>query len=103
MIDHGEVVVQGTPDEIKRGFTKISVVEATIRQIEDRFNVELTALEKVRQVELSSTGVLPKFTIHTESGIDLTEEISAVLGSDNIESLVTRAPTLEEAYLTLLS
>ena len=102
MINRGELVALGTPNEIKRGFTKISIVEATIRQIEDRFSGEISGLEKVRQVETSATGPLPKFTIHVEAGADLDDRITEILGPDNIESMVTRDPTLEEAYVTLL-
>jgi len=45
---------------------------------------------------------LQKLTLHITPDADVREAVVTLVGPENVESLVARDPTLEEAYLTLL-
>jgi hypothetical protein len=53
-------------------------------------------------VRFDAGGAFQKLIIHIRLGCDLQDSICDRVGKDNIENIATRAPTLEEAYLSIL-
>ncbi len=102
IINKGQIVASGTPSEIKRRFSKVSVIEVIMRQSQPGATENLKPVQGIERVISSSDGPLQKLTIHVLPGIEVKDEITQVLGQSNIESLVMRDPTLEEAYLSIL-
>ena len=102
MVNKGKLVALGSPTDIKRRFSKISVVEVTVKEDLKGLADELARLEGVQRVDLGADGVLHKLTIQTSIGIDLMEQITAIAGGAGIENIVNRELTLEEAYLNIL-
>ena len=102
IINKGGIVASGTPSEIKRRFSKVSVIEVIMRQSQLSAAENLKPVQGIERVISSSDGPLQKLTIHVLPGIEVQDEITQVLGQSNIESLVMRDPTLEEAYLSIL-
>ena len=102
MINHGTLVAIGTPAEIKRGFSKVTVVEVTVKQTRAGLLDALRQLDGVIRVDAGVDGLLPKFTVQTEIDADLRDEIGGIIGVGNVDEIAVRDPTLEEAYLNIL-
>jgi len=101
IIDRGQIIASGTPTDIKRRFSKISVLEVILRQVRVRAADELAPVAGVKRVLSTTDGPIQKLTIHTVPGADVSQDVSRVLGPANVESIVSRDPTLEEAYISI--
>ncbi len=62
---------------------------------------DLTHIAGIERVTSSSDGLIQKLTIHIKPDAEVKEEVTKILGADNIESFIARDPTLEEAYLSI--
>ncbi len=102
IINRGELVALGSPTDIKREFSKVSVREVTVSQTRPGLADDLRRIEAVQRVDVMAEGMLSKFVIQVDARADLTSEIATTIGADNVEGVVTREPTLEEAYLSIL-
>ncbi len=103
IIDKGRIIATGSPSEIKRQFSKIAVMEVLCRRVGPEMVNSLNAVDGVERVSSSSDGPIQKLTIHARPGLQIEKEVERILGRDNIDSIVTRDPTLEEAYLSIFS
>lgn len=102
IIDRGELAAVGAPSEIKRQFSQLGIIEVTVNRPREQLVAELSEIEAVERVESSGEGALQKVTVFTRFGVDLRERIAETVGPEIIESLVSRDPTLEEAYINIL-
>ena len=102
IIDRGELAAVGTPSEIKRQFSRLGIIEVTVNRPREGLVAEVSLIEAVERVESSGEGALQKLTVSIAFGADLKEKIAETVGPENIESLVSRDPTLEEAYINIL-
>ena len=102
IIDKGEMAAVGTPSEIKRQFSRLGIIEVTVNRPREDLAGEVAGLEDVERVESTGEGALQKLTISVSFGTDPREKIVGIVGPENIESLVSRDPTLEEAYINIL-
>ena len=103
LIDHGRLVALGTPDEIKRNFSRLTVIEVVVNQTRETLTAELSNIEGVQHVETSAEGIFQKITIAVKAGVDARDQITTTIGAERIESLILRDPTLEEAYVSILT
>lgn len=101
IIDKGTIIASGTPSEIKRRFSKVAVLEVILRQSQVNAVGDLSQIPAIKHVTSISDGPIQKLTIHTTPGSEVREEVTKVLGAGNIESIVMRDPTLEEAYISI--
>jgi ABC-2 type transport system ATP-binding protein len=102
IINRGQVIANGTPREIKRSFSKIIVCEAICRQTAAGALEKVQALAGVQRVNSSPDGPLQRLTIHAAPGTEVKASVTSIIGEGNIESIVMRDPTLEEAYLSII-
>ena len=102
LIDKGRLVALGTPNEIKRNFSRVAIIEIVVNRTRASLAEELSGVDGVRRVETSVEGVLQKFAIFVDAGADVRTRIEEIAGPDAIESQVLREPTLEEAYVSIL-
>lgn len=102
IIDRGEMAAVGTPSEIKRQFSQVGIVEVTVNRPREDLVARISELEAVERVESSGEGPFQKLNISVAYGSDIRERIVEAVDSENIESLVSRDPTLEEAYINIL-
>ncbi len=102
-VDHGKVVAEGTPEDFKRRFSGIKVIDVVVRDPRAGLIEEIEALEGVQRVDAGSEGVLQKLTVQMALEADVRDELVAVVGESNVDGLVEREPSLEEAYLTMLT
>ena len=80
----------------------MGIVEVTVNRPREDLAAAISELQDVERVESSGEGPFQKLTVLVAHGADLRERIVDTVGSDNIESLVSRDPTLEEAYINIL-
>ena len=102
IIDRGELAAVGTPGEIKRRFSRLGIIEVTVNRPRERLVEEVSEIDLVERVESAAEGPFQKLTISVAFGTDRREKIAETVGAENIESLVSRDPTLEEAYINIL-
>ncbi len=102
LIDKGRLVALGTPSEIKRNFSRVEIVEMVVNRTRESLTEEISDIDGVRRVELSTEGVLQKVAVFVEAGADVRPRIEETVGVEAIENLVVREPTLEEAYVSIL-
>jgi ABC-2 type transport system ATP-binding protein len=57
IIDHGKVLVTGTPDELKRGIAAETVIEVKVERPEEAFRTTVAALPSVREVQMMPGGL----------------------------------------------
>jgi ABC-2 type transport system ATP-binding protein len=103
IINNGSLVALGTPREIKQGFSKVNVAEATIRAPRKGLVEELGRLDGVQRITSSSDGPFQRITLYTGVGVSLDGRVQDLVGQDNLEQFVSREPTLEEAYISILN
>ena len=102
IIDLGRLLVSGTPTEVKRTFSNIRITEVTLREPRADLLEELERLPQVQRVTSGTEDAFQKLTIHTRPDTDFREWVIRTVGEANIENLVVRDPTLEEAYVSIL-
>ncbi len=101
IIDGGTIIASGSPLDIKRKFSKIAVCEVILRQSVINAVEDLSSIPGIGRVTSILDGPIQKLTIHLEAGVEIQEKITEQLGTDLVESIIMREPTLEEAYLSI--
>ncbi len=104
----GELVAEGTPAQLKARDTAGSVVEVeTFSGIDAagvRGRVEAVgALPGVRSVVVDDSPVGETMVVQVEPGADVTAAVLGALTGIRVGRVVTREPTLEDAYVQLVS
>ena len=102
MINKGKLVALGSPTEIKLRFSKINIVEVIVKDARRSLVEELGKISGIERVDAGADGAFQKVICHCKLGADLQGRISETVGKPSIENIVTRTPTLEEAYLSIL-
>ncbi len=103
LIDHGEIVAEGSPSEIKRRISGLSVVEIQMRALPDDLIERLRSLSGVSSVTMTQDGMLYRIVVQAAPDPQLRQRITALLDEGAVESVLEREPTLEEAYLKILA
>lgn len=102
IINEGSVVAQGRPSEIKRTFSRITVFEVILRKPDPNADNALSSISDIGQIDTTFDGPIQKLTITVKPGAEIEGSLKNAIGPENIESMVRRDPTLEEAYLNIL-
>jgi ABC-2 type transport system ATP-binding protein len=102
IISKGQITAAGTPREIKRSFSKIIVCEAICRTAATGIIEKIQSLAGIQLVNAVPDGPLQRLTIHAVPGTEVQTPVKGILGDGNVESIVMRDPTLEEAYLSII-
>jgi len=102
IINHGSIVADGTPSEIKRGFSNTSIIEIILRRTNPDAAQAIAGVKGVEEVASNFDGPVQTLTVHVSPSDHVQAGLEQALGADNIESMVRRDPTLEEAYLSIL-
>jgi ABC-2 type transport system ATP-binding protein len=102
IINKGTVVVRGKPSDIKRKFSHIMVYEIILRRSNPDIVHALSGIGGVEQVATTFDGPIQKLTICASANREVEPGFRQTIGQDNIETMVKRDPTLEEAYLSIL-
>ena len=102
IINHGRLVAEGTPAEIKRDFGAATVTEATLRRDAPGLLDAVSALPGVEFAELVPDGVFLKLRVFSSNGGSPLARMQEIAGEANLEGVLQRERTLEEAYIAIL-
>ena len=103
LIDHGRIVAEGSPGEIKRRISHLSVIELQLRSLPAALLAQIEAVTGVSSVAASQDGMLHRIVVQAAPDAGARETITALVDDAIVESVLEREPTLEEAYLRILA
>ncbi len=103
VIANGEIVAQGTPAELKAGVADGSVVEVELFGVEEDSVERVRALDGVRTATLEDRDQKQLLIVQTAPGLELTHAILSQLNGASIGRVSSREPTLEDAYVQLVT
>jgi ABC-2 type transport system ATP-binding protein len=97
IIDHGRVLVTGTPAELKRGVGAETVIEVHVERPGAAFRAQVTGLPAVREVQQTPTGL--RVLAHSREGL-LPKLVEAALPF-GLRDVAVHEPTLETVFIQL--
>jgi ABC-2 type transport system ATP-binding protein len=97
IIDHGKVLVTGTPAELKRGLGAETVVDIQVERGEDQLRAAVLALPTVRDVKVTGTGL--QVLAHSREGL-LPRLVEAAMPY-GLRDVAVHEPTLEMVFIQL--
>ncbi|HZQ80590.1 MAG TPA: ABC transporter ATP-binding protein [Gaiellaceae bacterium] len=103
VINHGQIVAEGTPAELKRRATGKSVIEIEAFGVDELVVERLRALEGVDAVSVEHVDQAQLVAIQSQHGPALIPALLAALGPITVGRVVAREPSLEDAYVELVS
>jgi ABC-2 type transport system ATP-binding protein len=103
VINHGLIVAEGTPAELKRRSTARGVIEIEAFGVDDAIVARLRALAGVDSVSVEEIEQAHVVAIQSEHGPALIPALLAEFAGVTVGRVVAREPTLEDAYVELVS
>jgi ABC-2 type transport system ATP-binding protein len=103
VISKGKIVAEGTPRDLKGMVTEGSVVEVEVYGIDEASVDRLRGLGGVRNVSVEDREQAQVIVVQTAAGEELTHAILSRLDGATVGRVSTREPTLEDAYVALVS
>ena len=103
VIARGRIVAEGTPAELKDHVVDSTVVEVEVFGIEEREVSRVRELAGVTSVSLEERDQVQVLTIQSPRGLELTTELRTKLDGARIGRIAAREPTLEDAYVALVT
>jgi ABC-2 type transport system ATP-binding protein len=103
VIAKGKIVAEGTPGELKSRVASGSVTEVEVYGVPEETVERLKQLEGVLAVWVEEREQTQVLGVQTRADIQLTAAILAHLDGANVGRVAHREPTLEDAYVTLVT
>jgi ABC-2 type transport system ATP-binding protein len=103
VIANGEIVAQGTPQQLKARVEQSGVVEVEVFGIDQESIQRIEALPDVLAVTVEEQEQKQLLIVQTSPGAELTHVILAQLHAVSIGRVAFREPTLEDAYVQLVT
>ena len=103
VISHGRIVAHGTPTDLKRRVAEGAVVEVEVFGPAEEAVARVRALDGVSSVAVEEREQAQVLVVQTEPGGELTHAILGCLNGSDIGRISQREPTLEDAYVALVS
>ena len=103
VVAHGEILAEGTPRDLKAGVGEGAIVEIEV------YGIESDALDGVRGIAGVTSVVVEErdqaqvIVVQTAPGAEATQAIMARLDGLRLGRVTTREPTLEDAYVALVT
>jgi ABC-2 type transport system ATP-binding protein len=102
VIDKGKIVALDTPEQIKNTVQDLSIVEIEVFGIPQEFLEKVRNLEFVDSVAVEDRGQRQILLVHTPKGASAVSDLIEALNGLRLGKIVTREPTLEDAYVRLV-
>ena len=99
----GKIVAEGTPRDLKERVSEGVVVEIEVYGIEDGRVESLRSIEGVTSVAVEDRDQAQVVVVQAEAGHEPTHAILGKLGGVALGRVTTREPTLEDAYVALVT
>jgi ABC-2 type transport system ATP-binding protein len=103
VISKGSIVAEGTPLDLKRGVAQGTVVEVEVFGVADEAVERVRALGGVVAVSVEEREQAQVLVVQTEPDVELTQAILGHLNGSDVGRISRREPTLEDAYVALVS
>src|SRR5215217_5316015 len=103
VIARGQIVAEGTPLELKRGVAQGAVVEVEVFGVPDGTVERVRGLQGVMSVSVEEREQAQVLIVQTGADVELTHSILGALNGANVGRISRREPTLEDAYVALVS
>jgi ABC-2 type transport system ATP-binding protein len=103
VIRQGEIVAEGTPAELKGLVSSGRVLEVETFGVSDEAVDTARRVGGVRTVSVEERGQAQVLVISCEPGADVTQPVLAGLGDVRVGRVTHRDPTLEDAYVELVT
>jgi ABC-2 type transport system ATP-binding protein len=103
IITDGQIVAEGTPAELKRGISDRNVIEIEVFGVDDESIVRLRAVAGVESVIVEEQDQMQVITVQSARGPELIPPLLLELSGVSLGRVVAREPTLEDAYVHLVS
>jgi ABC-2 type transport system ATP-binding protein len=103
VIAGGKILSTGTPEDLKQRVTAGGVVEVEVFGVSPDVVGRLQALPGVRTVVIEERGQAQVVVVGAESGAEIAPAVLSCMDGARVGRVVTREPTLEDAYVELVS
>ncbi|MEO8328363.1 MAG: ABC transporter ATP-binding protein [Candidatus Nanopelagicales bacterium] len=103
VIAGGQIVATGSPDQLKQGVSAGHVLEVEVFGSADGLTPAIERIEGVAAVSVEERDQAQLLVVRTGSGVDITPSVLACLEGVRLGRVATREPTLEDAYVELVS
>jgi ABC-2 type transport system ATP-binding protein len=103
VVARGKIVAEGTPRDLKQIVTDGVVVEIEVYGIEDAAVEALRQIDGVTSVAVEDQEQAQVVVVQAGAGREPTQEILARLNGVSVGRVTTREPTLEDAYVALVT
>ncbi|WP_327004482.1 ABC transporter ATP-binding protein [Dactylosporangium sp. NBC_01737] len=102
VIRDGSIVAEGTPAELKARASGSTVLDVVVYGVPDGTVERIGDLAGVRSVAVEERAQAQALLVRTEPGAEVAQAVLACLDGVTIGSVLTREPTLEDAYVELV-
>jgi len=102
VISSGRIVAEGTPKDLKSNVADGHVLEIEVYGLGDRAVETVRQVRGVRAVAVEEREQAQILVIRTGPGAELTQPVLQCLDGVLVGKIVTREPTLEDAYVELV-
>jgi ABC-2 type transport system ATP-binding protein len=103
VIAQGRIVGHGTPRELKGHVSDRTVVEVEAFGVDEETVKRLRGMPGITSVSIEDRDQAQVLTIQSPRGLELARELSDWLGDAEIGRVEAREPTLEDAYVALVT
>jgi ABC-2 type transport system ATP-binding protein len=103
VINKGEIVAEGSPAHLKAGVAEGAVVEVEVFGLPEGAVERVRELPEVRAVSVEEREQAQVLIVQTPADVELTHSILGTLDGANVGRIARREPTLEDAYIALVS
>ena len=103
IIGAGRILASGTPADLKQRVSVGGVVEVEVFGVEPAVLAQVEGLPGVRGVVVEERGQAQVLVVRAEAGAEVTQPVLSCLDGVRVGRVVSREPTLEDAYVELVS
>jgi ABC-2 type transport system ATP-binding protein len=103
VIARGKILAEGTPRDLKRGVAQGSIVEVEVYGVADETIESVRGLDGVLAVSVEERDQAQVLVVQTKADVELTQAILGHLNGANVGRISRREPTLEDAYVALVT
>jgi len=102
VINKGKIVALDSPGKLKSAVNDLSVVEIELFGIPDKYVEKIRKLKFVENVSVENRDQRQVLLVQTPKGPQAVPPLVAALSDLGMGKIVTREPTLEDAYIRLV-
>jgi ABC-2 type transport system ATP-binding protein len=103
VISDGRIVAEGTPRTLKSHVADRTVIEIEVFGVPDETIESMRAVRGVTSVSVEEREQAQVLSVQSADGLELTQTLLARLHGVRVGRVASREPTLEDAYVSLVS